>query len=97
MSTARLVWIVTGSSSGIGEQLVKCILTRGDLVVATARRFESIKHLENLGATIMQLDITDTQASIDATIAQAKDVYGRVDVLVNNASYVQIGAWEELE
>ncbi|OCB84886.1 NAD-binding protein [Sanghuangporus baumii] len=39
-----LVWVITGTSSGLGSALVQVALARGDRVVATARNFESIRH-----------------------------------------------------
>lgn len=93
----QLVWLVTGCSSGFGEQFVHSILARGDKVIATARKLETLKGLEQAGAATLQLDITDSQQSIVDTIARAIHIYGRIDVLVNNASYIQIGTWEDLE
>ncbi|EPS39210.1 hypothetical protein H072_6981 [Dactylellina haptotyla CBS 200.50] len=93
---AKLVWFITGCSSGIGEQLVHIILARGDKVIATARNPDSILPLESLGASTLQLDVTSDEPTIAAVIAQAVSIYGRIDVLVNNAGYVQIGNWEDL-
>jgi len=94
---APLTWFITGCSSGFGEQFVHSILARGDKVIATARRPESITHLEEAGAAVLQLDVTDDQASIDALMGKALGIYGSIDVLVNNAAYVSIGTWEELK
>jgi len=92
-----LVWIVTGCSSGFGEQFVHSIIARGDKVIATARKLDKIHHLKQAGAAILQLDITDSEQSIRDTIAAAISIYGRIDVLVNNAAYISIGTWEDLE
>lgn len=73
------------------------ILRRGDKVIATGRKLEKLEHLEDLGAVIMQLDITDKQQSINDTVAKATGIYGRIDVLVNNAGFISIGTWEDLE
>ena len=94
---SQLVWLITGCSSGFGEQFVYSILARGDRVIATGRKVEKLKHLEQAGAAILQLDITDSQQSIRDTIAKAISIYGKIDVLVNNASYVSVGTWEDLE
>lgn len=94
---APLVWLITGCSSGFGQQFVHSILARGDKVIATARTLSRIAHLEQLGASTLQLDITSSQSSIDATIAKAISIYGRVDVLVNNAAFIQIGTLEDLQ
>lgn len=93
----QLVWLITGCSSGLGEILVQHVLARGDLVIATARRLDSIRHLKEAGAHIMQLDVTDSQETLDKTISDSIAVYGRVDVLVNNAGYIVTGAWEDVE
>ena len=90
------VWLITGCSSGFGEQLVYSITSRGDKVIATARELKKIKHLEKTGAATIQLDITDSQSNLDDKIAEATKIYGKIDVLVNNAAFVTIGTWEQL-
>ncbi|UKZ76920.1 putative secondary metabolism biosynthetic enzyme [Trichoderma virens FT-333] len=92
---APLVWLVTGCSSGFGRSFVTQILARGDLVIATARKLESILDLETIGAKTMQLDVTDDQESLNSIVKQAIAIYGTVDVLVNNAGYSTAAAWEE--
>ncbi|KAI0113079.1 NAD(P)-binding protein [Daldinia grandis] len=93
----QLVWLVTGCSSGFGEILIQQILSRGDLAVATGRKLDKLQHLERLGATILELDVTHSQESINDTIAKAIAVYGRIDVLVNNAAFATTGAWEDIK
>ncbi|KFZ17847.1 hypothetical protein V502_04380 [Pseudogymnoascus sp. VKM F-4520 (FW-2644)] len=93
----ELVWLISGCSSGFGEQFVHSILARGDQVIATGRQLEKLKPLETAGAAILQLDITASQQSISNTISIAKAIYGRIDVLVNNAAYIAVGNWESLE
>lgn len=93
---APLVWLVTGCSSGFGNQFVHSILARGDKVVATARDRSKIQQLEQLGVPTFQLDLTDSQPFINATIAKVLAVYGRIDVLINNAAFITIGTWEDL-
>ena len=67
---AQLTWLVTGCSSGFGEQFVRSILLRGDRVIATARKLEKITQLEDAGAAVLQLDVTDDQQSIQRTICK---------------------------
>lgn len=93
---SQLVWLVTGCSSGFGEIFVNQILSRGDLVIATGRKVEKLAHLKKTGAAILQLDITDKQEVLHETIQKALAIYGRIDVLVNNAAYVAAGVWEDL-
>ncbi|GFF56550.1 uncharacterized oxidoreductase YusZ [Aspergillus udagawae] len=91
-----LVWLITGCSSGFGRVFVEQILTRGDRVIATARRAESIEDLSSSGAAVLQLDVTSDQDNLNQTIAKAIAIYGHIDVLVNNAAYVAVGAWENV-
>jgi NAD(P)-dependent dehydrogenase (short-subunit alcohol dehydrogenase family) len=42
------------------------------------------------------LDVTASQADLDAKIKEAISWYGRIDVLVNNAGYLEMGFIEEI-
>lgn len=90
------VWLVTGCSSGFGEQFIKTILERGDKAIATARKTESIKHLADLGAATLQLDMTDSREVMDEKAKEAFDIYGSIDVLVQNAGYSYIATLEDI-
>lgn len=92
----QLVWLVTGCSSGFGLEFVHQILSRGDKVIATARKTVRIESLASQGAAVLELDVTDSQDSIDQIIVKAITIYGRIDVLVNNAGFVAAGSWEDL-
>ncbi|KAI8961222.1 NAD(P)-binding protein [Daldinia sp. FL1419] len=94
---SQLVWLITGCSSGFGEALVHQILSRGDLAIATGRKLDKLQHLEKLGAVTLELDVTYSQETINDIIAKAIAVYGRIDVLVNNAAFVTSGGWEDIE
>ena len=61
------------------------ILARGDRVVATARAPEKIAHLAGERCRTLRLDVTDAPDAIAAVAREAVGVWGRVDVLVNNA------------
>ncbi|KAL4781737.1 hypothetical protein BJX76DRAFT_349911 [Aspergillus varians] len=91
-----LTWLITGTSSGFGTEFVTQALSRGDKVVATARDIAKISHLKKLGAEVLTLDITSSQAELNDKAAEAVAVFGRVDVLVNNAAYTQFGFLEEM-
>ena len=92
----RLIWLVTGCTSGIGEKFVHAILARGDRVIATARNAtERLQHAKDAGAAILDLDITAPQAELDAKIKEAIGIYGALDVLVNNAAYIEASLVEE--
>ncbi|KAK0633845.1 hypothetical protein B0T14DRAFT_420008 [Immersiella caudata] len=92
----QLVWLITGCSSGFGEAFISEILSRGDLVIATSRNTTKIAHLAQPGVSLSQLDVTDTQASLNKIISTAITIHGRIDILVNNAGYIAVGSWEDL-
>jgi NAD(P)-dependent dehydrogenase (short-subunit alcohol dehydrogenase family) len=87
--------LVTGASSGIGEETVKGLLAAGHGVYAGARRVDRMRELEKAGARLLSLDVTDDTSMINAvdTILREK---GRIDVLVNNAGYGSFGALEDV-
>jgi NAD(P)-dependent dehydrogenase (short-subunit alcohol dehydrogenase family) len=92
------VWFITGVSRGFGRIWAEAALKRGDKVAATARDRDSLKDLTSkYGGSIFAsaLDVTDRKACF-AAVAAAKEHFGRLDVVVNNAGYGQFGAIEEL-
>jgi NAD(P)-dependent dehydrogenase (short-subunit alcohol dehydrogenase family) len=90
------VWLITGSSSGFGRVLVDAALARGDRVVATARRPETLADLASDDVLVAELDVTRPE-QIDAAVRAALERFGRIDVLVNNAGYGSLGAVEEID
>jgi NAD(P)-dependent dehydrogenase (short-subunit alcohol dehydrogenase family) len=96
VSLAR-VWLVTGASSGFGRAITEAAVAAGDVVVATARRPDTLEalvvaHPDQVEA--LRLDVTDPDAAA-AVVADVETRYGRIDVLVNNAGRGQVGAAEE--
>ncbi|NUW33268.1 SDR family NAD(P)-dependent oxidoreductase [Nonomuraea sp. SMC257] len=92
------VWFVTGSSRGLGRDFVEAALARGDRVAATARSTASLDELvATYGDAVLPLrmDVSD-KAAVLASVKRAAEHFGRLDVIVNNAGYAQIGAIEEL-
>lgn len=92
------VWFVTGSSRGLGREFVEAALSRGDRVAATARNTASLDDLVAAHADAvlpLELDVTDRVAVVEA-VKRAQAHFGRLDVVVNNAGYAQVGAVEEL-
>ena len=92
------VWFITGSSRGLGREFVEAALARGDQVAATARDTASLDGLvAAYGRAVLplRLDVTD-KAGVFASVERAADHFGRLDVVVNNAGYAQVGAVEEL-
>jgi len=94
MGSNPLVFLITGCSSGIGRATAAAAAAAGHRVFATARRTES---LGDMGPRIeaLPLDVTD-EASIESAVSQAIARAGRIDVLVNNAGYGQMGTVEDI-
>jgi NAD(P)-dependent dehydrogenase (short-subunit alcohol dehydrogenase family) len=90
------VWLVTGSSRGLGRALAEVVLAGGHKLVATARNPGQLADLVGRYGNQVRavaLDVTDARAAGDA-IKMAVDAFGRLDVLVNNAGYGNIGSIE---
>ena len=91
------IWFITGCSTGFGRELAQILLKRGYRVVATARDRAKIADLvgaHDKNGLALKLDV-DKQAQIEAAVKAARDRFGRIDVLVNNAGYGYLAAVEE--
>jgi|HubBroStandDraft_5_1064220.scaffolds.fasta_scaffold140002_1 NAD(P)-dependent dehydrogenase (short-subunit alcohol dehydrogenase family) len=96
--TDSRIWLITGASRGLGRALAEAVLAHGDRVVATARDTKQLAPLvEQYGANVLPLAL-DVQEAAQATsvVEEAAKHFGRIDVLVNNAGYGFIGAFEEM-
>jgi NAD(P)-dependent dehydrogenase (short-subunit alcohol dehydrogenase family) len=89
------VALVTGGSSGIGEQTALRLQAAGLTTYAVARRVDRMTRLAESGVTTFAMDVTD-DASMAGGIGRILDEHGRVDVLVNNAGYGSYGAVENV-
>jgi len=89
------VVLVTGASSGIGEATARLLGRRGARVVLGARRADRLERIaadiRAYGGTaeVRVLDVTD-RADVEAFVAFAKERFGRVDVVVNNAGVMPL-------
>ena len=82
------VWFITGTSRGFGLEWARAALERGDKVVATARKLDSLNGLaEKYPSTLLplELDVTNREAAF-AAIDRGQKHFGRLDVVVNNAA-----------
>lgn len=92
------VWFLTGSSRGLGRALAQAILAAGHRLVATARKPEELSDLvAAYGDRVraVALDVTDAAAA-RAAVQVATTAFGRLDVVVNNAGYGNMGSIEDL-
>lgn len=94
-ATTKKTWLITGCSTGLGREVALAALAHGDNVVATARKVVALEELQARGALTLALDVTASDAALQAIVAQAVGVYGTIDILVNNAGYFLEGAVEE--
>ncbi|MEN5234105.1 SDR family NAD(P)-dependent oxidoreductase [Sphingobacterium faecium] len=97
MNTKK-VWLVTVASKGLGLSLVKKLLKEGFRVIATSRNKHTL--IQEMG------DVSDLFLPIEVNLSDNDDVknaiatsiahFGKLDVIVNNAGFGQIGTLEEL-
>ncbi|TPX14075.1 uncharacterized protein E0L32_000469 [Thyridium curvatum] len=99
MSPERKIYLVTGCSAGLGYCLCKAILAAGHGLIATSRSPsktpEKVAEIESLGGKWAQLDVTSP--SVSQQFADAVKIYGRVDVLVNNAGIAMAATIEDAD
>ena len=92
------VFLLTGSSRGLGRQIAEAVLAAGHRLVATARRPEALADLaERYGRQVLPvaLDVTDPDAA-KAAVAVGVEAFGRLDVVVNNAGYANLASVEDI-
>lgn len=93
-------WFITGCSTGLGRAIARAVLASGERAVVTARNVATVADLvadyDHTRALVLQLDVTQ-QAHIENAVKAAKETFGSIDVLVNNAGYGYDGAVEEAE
>lgn len=95
MNQPKIV-LVTGCSSGIGRKLALQLNEKGHKVYAGGRRWESVKTLQDLGITPIELDVSSTEQcneGVQTIVSQ----HGRIDLLVNNAGVGIMGPLIDLD
>ncbi|MUV60462.1 SDR family oxidoreductase [Halobacterium sp. CBA1126] len=89
------VALVTGCSSGIGAATARSLLDEEWTVVATARDTDDLAALAEAGCETAELDVTKP-AQCRNVVDDVVDEHGRLDCLVNNAGYAQLGPLEDV-
>jgi NAD(P)-dependent dehydrogenase (short-subunit alcohol dehydrogenase family) len=91
------VWFVTGASKGLGLSLVQQLLAQGYSVAATSRSKEDLKKAVGEQDNFLPLMVNlNNEASIQKAIDEIVNLFGQIDVVVNNAGYGLAGSLEEL-
>ena len=98
--TDKRVALVTGANRGMGLEIVRQLSRLGLIAVLAARDLEKGKvaaatlAAEEFDVPIVALDVTDAD-SIRAAVAEVRGLFGRIDVLVNNAAILKEGLLPE--
>ena len=91
-------WFVTGASRGLGLELVRQLLQRGDTVAATTRSSQrllgALPGIDTTGLLALEVDLADP-AAVSTAVGTTVERFGHLDVVVNNAGYGMIAAVEE--
>src|SRR5580704_9583092 len=92
------VWLVTGSSRGLGPEIAKAVLAGGDRVVVTARNPAHLRpRVEEYGERVRAVERDVTRpAHARAAVEDARVGFGRLDVVVNNAGYANVNSIEDV-
>ena len=92
-------WLITGVSSGFGNEMTKQLLAKGDTVIGTVRKTDKVQELIAQYPDTFDCQILDV-TEIDIVHTFVREMFkkhGRIDVIVNNAGYGLFGAAEELD
>ncbi len=95
------VVLITGASSGFGEDAARLFAKEGCKVVLAARRLDRLQFLaaeiQNAGGEALAIPVDVSQpAEIAVMVQTALDLYGRIDILFNNAGYGSVDWFENL-
>ena len=93
-------WFITGATRGLGKDIALAALGAGENVVATGRKAEDVQVAladADAGERLLAIALDVADATRPAQVVEAAiGRFGRIDVLVNNAGYGQLGHFETL-
>ena len=91
------IWLITGASSGFGLELARIAAHQGDRVLAASRTPEKLGSLVSSDKVKpVYLDHNKPLPEIQTAVKDILAIHGTVDLVVNNAAYVQTGMLEEV-
>jgi len=102
MNVENKVVLITGASSGIGEATARVLAKNGAIVLLGARRTDRleaiVRDIQQAGgqAAYRQLDVTDAE-QVNAFVDFAKQTFGRMDVMFNNAGIMPLSPMRALK
>lgn len=102
ISLKNKVILITGASSGFGADAARQFAQEGCKVVLTARRLDRLQALVaeiqkiNGEALAIPVDVSE-RAEVEVMVQTAFDLYGRIDILFNNAGYGAVNWFENLK
>jgi len=82
--------VITGASSGFGMELAKELAKDGYPMLLLARRIEEMKSLNLPNTICKKVDVTD-KISFELVVREAEKIYGKTDLIVNNAGMMLLG------
>ena len=94
--------VVTGCSTGLGVQMARALASQGANIVALARRQKMVEEVAasieaeyGVKAVGLPCDITSTE-QVEATVAKIMEIFGRIDILINNAGTGAVAPAEQI-
>jgi NADP-dependent 3-hydroxy acid dehydrogenase YdfG len=90
----KQVVLITGASSGFGFELTKALLKKDYIVYAASRNTKAMEPLKELGAHILEMDVTKDD-NVTKGVTKLIKEQGQIDAVFNNAGYGYYGLVEE--